>query len=588
MKDVDLLLGVWRESGRHLELEQSIQAIARLIGAHTAADHLLVRELDLIHAGLDTVALAPCRPDAPGLAATRSKLSDQAIQGLLAWCRDSVAVAGRVPGHSLLDLVSPSDFRGECVAAPLHAEQGPLGVVLMLSRRTPFTPADGELLAMLREPLGAALVNTARVREFRRVRESLEADKQALLSKLGRHDVADAVVGAETGLRAVMDRVDYVADSDVPVLILGETGSGKEVLARALHERSRRARSPLVRVNCGAIPPGLVDSELFGEERAGFTGTVAARHGWFERADGGTLFLDDISELSLEAQAGVVRVLQGGTFARVGGQRPVAVDVRLIAATHRDLRQMASRSTFREDLWQRISVFPIHLPPLRERREDIPRLAAQFAARAATRLVGVPLMPTPEDLDVLLAYDWPGNVRELAAVIERAVILGAGRTLRIAAALGAAGGHADASSLPFDSPAEREATGASDAIDEAMRRHIDAALQATHGRIEGPRGAARLLEINPHTLRARIRKLGIVPKQFRAAEARPGRLEEPVASLDTAMADHIRRVLDTTGGRIEGPHGAARRLQINPHTLRARMRKLGLVPAQFRTHRGPR
>jgi DNA-binding NtrC family response regulator len=178
-----------------------------------------------------------------------------------------------------------------------------------------------------------------------------------------------------------------------------------------------------VRVNCGAVPPGLVDSELFGHERGDFTGNQAPRQGWFERADGGTLFLDEISELSLEAQVRVLRILQGGTFERVGGQRSLSADVRIIGATHRDLREMVSRGTFREDLWHRISVFPIHLPPLRERREDIPRLAAHFAARAATRLVGVPLMPTLEDLDLLLAYDWPGNVRQLENAVYRAIVL---------------------------------------------------------------------------------------------------------------------------------------------------------------------
>jgi hydrogenase-4 transcriptional activator len=581
LRETDLALNVWREACKHIELEQSIERIARSIGSHVAADHLIVRQVDLIHGGLDTVAQAACRANAAAVAAGRSDLTDAAMQNLLLWCRDSAAAVGTVPGHPLLDLVSPADFRGACVAAPLHAEGGPLGVVLLVARRSPFKLSDRELLSHLREPFEAALANTARVREFKRLRESLEADKQALLSKLGRHDVADAVVGADTGLRAVMDRVEYVAGTDVPVLIMGETGSGKEVLARALHERSRRARSPLVRVNCGAIPPGLVDSELFGHERGDSAGSLSARQGWFERADGGTLFLDEIGELSLDAQGRLVKVLQSGTFERVGGQRQLSVDVRIIGATDRDLRDMVTRGAFREDLWHRISVFPIHLPPLRERREDIPRLAAHFAARAATRLVGVPLMPTLEDLGLLLAYDWPGNVRELAAVIERAVILGAGKTLRIAAALGAAAPRPLVSSPATDSPASQEGPGAIESMDAAMRQHIERALHATGGRIEGPRGAARQLEINPHTLRARMNKLGIVRSRFRGAEV-PHRVDEAFVSLDEAMADHIRGVLQETAGRIEGPHGAARRLDVNPHTLRARMRRLGIVASQFR------
>ena len=245
---------------------------------------------------------------------------------------------------------------------------------------------------------------------------------------------------------------------------------------------------------------------------------------------------------------------------------------------------MVTRGTFREDLWYRISVFPIHLPPLRERREDIPRLAAHFAARAATRLVGVPLMPTSEDLDVLLAYDWPGNVRELAAVIERAAILGAGRTLRLAAALGTSASPREivtATAVPWQAPSiQARAT-----LDAAMRRHIEVALQTTGGRIEGVHGAARRLAINPHTLRARMKKLGIVSKAFRGVQAERPPATEQATPLDAAMAGHITRTLQETKGRIAGPHGAARRLDINPHTLRARMRKLGIVAAAYRTGR---
>jgi transcriptional regulator with GAF, ATPase, and Fis domain len=481
--------------------------------------------------------------------------------------------------------LAPAGFLGHAIAAPLHADDGPLGAVLLFSRHSAFDDNDQRLLSRLAEPLAVALANTVRVHELTRLREALEADKQALLTKLGRHDVADAVVGAETGLRAVMDQIGHVAATDVPVLIFGETGSGKEVLARALHGRSRRAAGPIVRVNCGAIPPGLVDSELFGHERGSFTGAVATRHGWFERANGGTLFLDEIGELPLDAQVRLLRILQDGTFERVGGQRSLSVDVRIVAATHRDLREMIARGTFREDLWYRISVFPIQLPPLRERREDIPRLAAHFAARAATRLVGVPLTPTPADLDALLAYDWPGNVRELAAVIERAAILGGGRTLRIAAALGSASAprdrNAPQAAVVRETLVPDAATIASVPLDAAIRDHIEQALRASGGRVEGPRGAAHVLRINPHTLRARMRKLQVAAHAFRGIAHDDAALTA-IAALDTAMRDHITAAVRLTRGRIEGPHGAAARLAINPHTLRARMRKLGMAAADFR------
>jgi transcriptional regulator with GAF, ATPase, and Fis domain len=316
------------------------------------------------------------------------------------------------------------------------------------------------------------------------------------------------IVGADAGFRDVMSRVEQVASTDVPVLLLGETGTGKEVVSRAIHERSRHRRGPMLRVNCGAIPPGLVDSELFGHERGSFTGAVAGRSGWFERADGGTLFLDEVGELPLAAQVRLLRVLQDGTLERVGGQQAIKVNVRLVAATNRSLEEMVSAGTFRKDLWYRISVFPIRLPPLRERLRDIPALAAHFAWHAGTRIGGQPLTPTPEDLDLLASYDWPGNIRELASVIERATILGNGRHLDLRGALGTLGVRRGGSHAPAGS-------GEFPKLASVMVRHIEAALQRTSGRIEGASGAAALLGINPHTLRARMRKLHVDWGSFR-------------------------------------------------------------------------
>ncbi len=233
----------------------------------------------------------------------------------------------------------------------------------------------------LLEPFAVALENDHRLRELVALRESLEADKRSLLSRLDRHDISDSIVGAETGLKPVMEQIELVAHSDTPVLILGETGAGKEVVARAIHQRSRRTSGPFLRVNCGAIAPDLVDSELFGHERGSFTGAVGTRQGWFERADGGTLFLDECGELTPAAQVRLLRILQDGTFERVGGERALHVDVRIVAATHRDLAAMTEDGRFRQDLWYRLAVFPIRLPPLRDRPADISALAAHFALR---------------------------------------------------------------------------------------------------------------------------------------------------------------------------------------------------------------
>jgi transcriptional regulator with GAF, ATPase, and Fis domain len=315
--------------------------------------------------------------------------------------------------------------------------------------------------------------------------------------------VLDEIVGSRHGLAEVMERIDLVRASDVPVLLFGETGAGKEVVARAVHDGSRRASAEFVRVNCGAIAPELVDSQLFGHERGSFTGAVAQRKGWFERADGGTLFLDEIGELSAAAQVRLLRVLQDGVLERVGGHEPVSVDCRIVAATHRDLGAMVEAGTFREDLWYRLSVFPVRIPPLRDRPGDIEPLVRAFAARS-TRFGLAPCDPTSDGLRLLERYPWPGNVRELAAVIDRAAILGRGERLEIARALGEPAARA-----------EPQGRAKISTLREAIRSHLVAALQAAGGRIEGARGAAQLLDVPPATLRSKLRKLGIDPAAYR-------------------------------------------------------------------------
>ncbi|HEU5061411.1 MAG TPA: sigma-54 dependent transcriptional regulator [Kofleriaceae bacterium] len=371
-----------------------------------------------------------------------------------------------------------------------------------------------------------------------------------------RDGLDDRIIGAEGGLKPVMSRVAQVARSSAPVLILGETGSGKEVVARAIHTQSDRSDGPFIRVNCGALPAELVDSELFGHERGSFTGAMASRRGWFEQAHQGTLLLDEIGELSLAAQVRLLRILQDGVLQRVGAEKTIRVDVRLVAATHRDLADMVKRGRFREDLWYRIAVFPILLPPLRDHREDIPAMAEHFARRAAARF-GLPFRaPAAGDVALLTAYSWPGNVRELAAVIDRAVLIGEGRRLDVARALGAAahaGGVPAAAALqPAPGPdADRSTAGALAAprapaaalaatalrveasppgdalldaasiepLEIAIRRHIERALAACHGRVDGRYGAARLLEVNPQTLRAKMRKLGIDWASYRSSSS---------------------------------------------------------------------
>jgi hydrogenase-4 transcriptional activator len=326
----------------------------------------------------------------------------------------------------------------------------------------------------------------------------------------------EKLIGGNTGLATVMARAQIVARSSAPVLLFGETGTGKEIIARAIHEQSPYRHGPFRRVNCGAIASELIDSELFGHEAGAFTGAVARRRGWFEQADGGTLFLDEVGELAPAAQVRLLRVVQDGEVVRVGGDRPIHVHVRIVAATHRDLPAMVEAQQFREDLYYRLSVFPIVIPPLRDRPGDIRAFADYFAERAAHRF-GLRAVPvSDQDVAILARYRWPGNVREMAAVMDRAVLIGQGRVLDVAAALGGTA-TATTTSPAAAPPADPPPPGTIAPLDVVMRRHIEAALRATHGRIEGRYGAARLLEINPHTLRARMRKLRIDRRAFRGS-----------------------------------------------------------------------
>jgi hydrogenase-4 transcriptional activator len=511
-----LLLDVWREVCRHIEIGDSVARVAPLLVERLPADLVLVRHLDLPRSYLETVATGLCNSGARVLR-PRSECPPPAMERLLNWCRQGNVL--RSPARTVyaeLPGLLPGELEGEVLAGPLNAEEGPIGVLVFVARSvSAFNAGHERLLEALLEPFAVAMENDRRVRELTSLREAVEADNRSLLSRLGRNDISDSIVGAETGLRPVMEQIELVARADAPVLILGETGSGKEVVARAIHTRSPRASKPFLRVNCGAIPPELVDSELFGHERGSFTGAVNVRKGWFERADGGTLFLDECGELPLAAQVRLLRILQDGSFERVGGERQLNVDVRMIAATHRDMQGLVADGRFRQDLWYRIAVFPIHLPPLRDRRDDIPALAAHLALRAAKRLGTAPLVPTPEDISLLVSYPWPGNVRELAAVIERAAILGDGKALEVAQALGAAGQRAGTPTESALQEGTPSGSGEILSLDAAMAHHVESALRRTRGRIEGPDGAAKILGINPHTLRARMRKLGVDWGRFR-------------------------------------------------------------------------
>jgi transcriptional regulator with GAF, ATPase, and Fis domain len=293
----------------------------------------------------------------------------------------------------------------------------------------------------------------------------------------------------------VLDKVRSVAPTDASVLITGETGTGKELIASAIHSASKRRDKPLIKINCAAFPPGLVESELFGHEKGAFTGALARRSGRFELANGGSIFLDEIGEIPPETQVKLLRVLQEREFERVGGGSPIKVDIRILAATNRDLLKAVHEKTFREDLYYRLNVFPIALPPLRERKEDIPLLVHylvhKFATRIGKRIEGV----TEQTMRRLIDYSWPGNVRELENVLERATILATSATLDIVPDL----------PRSDEGPAvQHELT-----LQSVERDHIVAVLQQSDWVVDGPRGAARILGLHGNTLRNRMKKLGI-------------------------------------------------------------------------------
>lgn len=515
-----LLLDVWREACRHIEIQEATTNIAVMLSRQLPVGAVMVRRLKPSPASIATVAQVELKGDSLPLPETTS-LTSTIWKQIQTWGKQfEVTARPRGTRPRQFKPIVPDEVTEDVLLGPLTSGATVTGVlVLVAAPGKKFDAAHRKLTELLLEPFSAALDNDHRLHELAALREAAEADKASLLTKLGRREIKDEIVGADSGLKPVMDRVALVAPSDVPVLILGETGTGKEVVSRAIHNRSSRATGPFIRVNCGAIPPELLDSQLFGHEKGSFTGASEQRQGWFERADGGTLFLDEIGELPLPAQVRLLRVLQDGSLERVGGQHPLHVDVRIVAATHRDLALMVQSKEFREDLWYRLAVFPIVLPPLRERKADIPALARHFAERAATRFGLHPLIPVNTDIALLTDYDWPGNIRELGTVIDRAAILGDGKSLEVSKALGVIPQHSITTPhvesrqllAKLDDETSREIT----SLDDAIRQHISLALNATQGRIEGPKGAAKLLRVNPHTLRAKMRKLKLDWSQYR-------------------------------------------------------------------------
>jgi formate hydrogenlyase transcriptional activator len=328
--------------------------------------------------------------------------------------------------------------------------------------------------------------------ELHQLKNQLEAENIYLQQELQLDEKSGEIVGQSDAIKYVLFKINQVAPTDTTVLIMGETGTGKELVARALHAASPRKDRPLIKLNCGALSPTLIESELFGHEKGAFTGAVGRKPGRFELANGGTIFLDEIGELPPELQVKLLRVIQESEFERIGGNKTIKVDVRIIAATNRNLKMEVDHGTFREDLWYRLNVYPITTPPLRQRKEDIPLLVQHFVATYAKKFNKSISSVSPRTMDEFQAHSWPGNIRELANVIERAVVHTHGDVLQV-----------------FDHFKAVSETVPTETLEAVEREYILRTLENTGWRIEGPHGAAKILGLNPSTLRTRMIKLGI-------------------------------------------------------------------------------
>jgi formate hydrogenlyase transcriptional activator len=432
-----------------------------------------------------TVIVLPVEEDPAGLVwQTQQPLVTSHIDDLVRW-------------PQLLKRLQPHDIQS-CCWLPLTTARSRLGSLVFVSKqRSTYDGSDLSFLRQVANQVAVAVENALAYEQIEGLNAKLSKEKAYLEEEVRTaHDFGD-IVGENASLREVLKHVETVASTDSTVLVCGETGTGKELIARAVHELSERRERTFVKLNCAAIPTGLLESELFGHEKGAFTGAISQKIGRFELAHQGTLFLDEVGDIPPELQPKLLRVLQEQEFERLGSTRTVRVDVRLVAATNRDLGKLVSEGQFRNDLYYRLNVFPIVLPPLRERRDDIPRLARHFTQRFARRMGRrIETIPT-ETMEALTRYSWPGNVRELQNVIERAVILSQGGLLEVP--LG------DLRSMPqIGEPSSATAT-----LADAEREHILNTLSDTGWVIGGPKGAAARLGMKRSTLQWKMKRLGI-------------------------------------------------------------------------------
>jgi len=392
---------------------------------------------------------------------------------------------------------------------PFTRPKGPLGVVVLGSTRPDaFRTEDVQLISQVATQLAVAIENCRTAAEIEQLKQRLGEERSYLEGHTRSEGQFPEIVGDSAALRQVLDQVATVAASEATVLILGETGTGKELVAQAIHRMSRLKDGPFIKVNCAAIPTGLLESELFGHEKGAFTGAISRKIGRIELAHGGTLFLDEVGEISTELQPKLLRVLQDQEFERLGSNHTVKVKVRVVSATNRDLSERIAQGEFRSDLFYRLNVFPIRVPSLRERREDVPLLIRHFVHKFARRMDRYIETIPKETMKALIQWDWPGNIRELENLMERSVILSEGNPLRVPLSEPRA---------PGKSRTEGDRT-----LDTAERQHIIRVLRETRGVLSGPDGAARRLGLKRTTLQSKMQRLGIKREDFSDPESKLG------------------------------------------------------------------
>jgi formate hydrogenlyase transcriptional activator len=421
-------------------------------------------------------------------------------------------LADAAPWPRYLEKIAPLGPKSICIL-PLTTARHRLGTLVFASKQEgAYDNVDLDFLGRVAKQVAVAFENALAFDCIEKLKEKLTQEKIYLEEEIRTEHNFDEIVGESPGLRRVLKELETVAPTDSTVLIRGETGTGKELIARALHQLSPRRQRTFVKINCAAIPTGLLESELFGHEKGAFTGAITQKVGRFELAHQGTLFLDEVGDIPPELQPKLLRVLQEQEFERLGSTRTVRVDVRLVAATNRNLAVMAADGQFRNELFYRLNVFPLHLPPLRERRDDIPRLIRHFAQKVARRMGRVIETIPSEALDALVQYPWPGNIRELENVIERAVILSPGPELHInPGELKGEDRRTEARGQKSDGQAQRNSDhrpmGSS--LADAERNHIVGILRETGWVLGGPNGAAARLAMKRTTLQSKMKKLGI-------------------------------------------------------------------------------